>query len=255
MSNSPKVQILNTGFVPAVVRWQYKHASVPTWRFYWNMDPGAWISSRGSEIALTPDIALLIPPQTPFSTRAEKEFAHFFVHFSLPEHFSAERKVHKLSVKDIILPFIAERVSSCTGNELTLAASAVVNAALLMLPEGALHHKEDDSTGTAFDKALSIIEKEPGFSGGCPELARLCGTSVNTLQRQFLKATGLPVKKWLLNRKMEYAVELLMYKGATIKETADKLGFADRYHFSKVFRHYFGISPARFIKSGGIPLP
>jgi AraC-like DNA-binding protein len=255
MSNSPKVQILNTGFVPSVVRWQYKLASVPTWRFYWNPDSGAWITSRGIEIALTPDTALLIPPQTPFSTRAEKEFAHFFVHFSLPEHFSAERKIHKLSAKEIILPFIAEKLSSCRNEQLILAASAVVNAALLMLPEHTLFQKEEDFTATPFDKALSIIEKESDFSLSCTELARRCGTSVNTLQRQFLNATGLPVKKWLLNRKMEYAVELLMYKGATIKEAADKLGFADRYHFSKVFKHYFGISPARFIKSGGIPLP
>jgi AraC-like DNA-binding protein len=131
----------------------------------------------------------------------------------------------------------------------------VVNAALFMLPENSLLPEPDDLADTPFDKALSIIEKDPGFRGGCTELARLCGTSVNTLQRQFLNAAGLPVKKWLLNRKMEYAVELLMYKGTAIKEAADKLGFADRYHFSKVFKHYFGISPAKFVSSGGIPLP
>ena len=54
---------------------------------------------------------------------------------------------------------------------------------------------------------------------------------------------------------MEKAVQLLLHEGFSIKETADMLGFADRYHFSKAFKHYFGISPAQFVKSGGIPLP
>ena len=63
------------------------------------------------------------------------------------------------------------------------------------------------------------------------------------------------MRKWLLNRKMEKAVHLLTVEKYSIKETAYMLGFADRYHFSKVFKNYFGTTPMHFIKSGGIPLP
>ena len=56
------VKILNCGFIPDVPRWQYQKASIPTWRFYWNPEPGAWVSSHAEDIALTPDVAVLIPP-------------------------------------------------------------------------------------------------------------------------------------------------------------------------------------------------
>ena len=259
MSNSPKerffVQILKTAFVPSVPRWQYNNASTPTWRFYWNMDPGAWISSYGEKFVLSPELAVLIPPQTPFSTGADRPFAHFYIHFSLLDDIPVERLIRKFEAKRVILPHIAENLSSFSERQLTWAASAVVNAALLLMPEQSLLPDGEHRGNSIFNKAVRIIDHDPGFSGNCADLAKMCGTSVNTLQRQFLKATGVPVKKWLLNRKMEYAVQLLMYNDYSIKETADRLGFADRYHFSKVFKQYFGITPAQLVRSGGIPLP
>lgn len=259
MSNQPKerflVKILKAAFVPSVPRWQYSNASTPAWRFYWNLEPGAWISSYGKRIILSPDLAVLIPPQTPFSTGADRPFAHFYIHFSLLDDLPVQRLIHKFDSGKIILPHIAAHLDSFSDRQLNWAASAVVNSALLMIPEESLFSDEREVGNSAFNKAVRIIDQEPGFSGTCGELAKICGTSINTLQRQFVKATGVPVKKWLLNRKMEYAVQLLLYNDCSIKEAADQLGFADRYHFSKVFKQYFGITPAQFIKVGGIPLP
>ena len=111
-----------------------------------------------------------------------------------------------------------------------------------------------DQKETLFDRAMKILEQDPAFPANCEKLAQECGTSVNTLCRHFRKATGLPFKTWILNRKMENAAHLLRM-GYPIKETADMIGFADRYHFSKVFKKYFGTTPARFSKDGELPLP
>ena len=249
------VKILNCGFIPDVPRWQYQKASIPTWRFYWNPEPGAWVSSHAEDIALTPDVAVLIPPQTPFATRSERVFAHFYVHFSLPDIASARRLIWKLPAQKILAPCITGNPGALTFRQLNMAAAAAVNSALLMLPESALCQEAAPAGNDVFNKAMQIVENDPGFSCSCEELAKLCQSSVNTLQRQFLKATGVTVKKWILNRKMEYAAQLLIYRGSSIKECADQLGFADRYHFSKVFKLYFGITPAQFVRSGGIPLP
>ena len=213
--------------------------------------------SYDQKIMLDPDVAVLIPPQVHFSTGAEAAFAHFFVHFNLspcdlpPE----QRMLHKVPAKEVILPYIRKNLASMSVQQRFWAASSVVQAALLRLPEETFHLCAEPEEYNIFDRAVDIIEKDLAFSKTAGELAALCGTSVNTLQRQFLSAAGVSVRKWLLNRKMEKAVHLLTVEKYSIKETAYMLGFADRYHFSKVFKNYFGTTPMHFIKSGGIPLP
>ena len=249
------VQLIKQQYIPKVPRWKYLNASSPTWRFYWNPEPGAWIESYGQRIELVPDNAVIIPPGTRFATGSRNPFAHFFIHFSL----QASNIIRRIIVADaskIILPEFAKKLPFYSHEQLELAAHSVVAAALLQIPrEKFLPETDGIGENTVFDKVLNLTDDSRCFAGNCIDLAQKCGVSINTLQRHFLRTTGLPVKKWLLNRKMECAVQLLMYKGRSIKETADQLGFADRYHFSKVFKQYFGMSPGKFVKSGGIPLP
>lgn len=251
------INVVRCGYVKEVPRWRYSHASTPTWRLYWNPEPGAWLSFHKDKIMLSPDVVVVIPPQTPFTTGFERKFSHFFVHFNFTAGMilAEPRKIFELSAGDIILPSIMENLPQMSVQQRFWAASSIAQAALLKLPEDifCMAHKEDEHN--FFNMAVAIIGSDAGFSGSTGELAKLCGTSVNTLQRQFYSATGLTVRKWMLNFKMEKAVQLLLSENCSIKETAFLLGFADRYHFSKVFKEYFGTTPAYFVKSGGIPLP
>ena len=256
IKNSPEIRVVLAGFAPAVRSWQYNHAGTPTWRFYWNPEPGAWLFSHGEKIDLVPETAVLIPPRTPFATGAERAFPHFYVHFTFGAACVPERrKVIRLRRKDILLPGICRDLPRFSPAEIRFAAAAAVNAALLELPGEFFTLREERREESFFERAVEIFEEDLSRSFNCEELARRCGTSVNTLQRQFLAASGLPVKKWLLNRKMEYAVQLLLTEGRSIKETASLLGFADRYHFSKSFKLFFGMPPARFVRSGGAAAP
>ena len=261
MSNLTKnvlpVSVLRFKYIPKVFRWRYSHASTPSWRFYWNPEPGAWLISHCTKIMLDPEVAVLIPPNTPFATGLDQPFAHFFVHFNFDrdELIPEQRMIRKLDAGSIILPYIRKNLSTMSERQLCWAASSIVSAALLQLPPEAFNAGDYQEEHNFFNRAVRLMEDDPAFALTAGELAEQCGTSVNTLQRQFLSATGLSIRKWLLNRKMENAVQLLTVRKFSIKETAYELGFADRYHFSKVFKQYFGITPANFVKSGGIPLP
>jgi len=256
IKNSPEVRVVLAGFAPAVRSWQYSHAGTPTWRFYWNPEPGAWLVSHGEKIDLVPETAVLIPPRTPFATGAEGTFPHFYVHFTFGATCVPERRrVIRLRSADVLLPGIRRDLPRFSPEKIRFAAAAAVNAALLELPGEFFTMKEESHEESFFEQAVDIFEEDLSRTFSCEELARRCGTSVNTLQRQFLASSGLPVKKWLLNRKMECAVRLLLTEGRSIKETASLLGFADRYHFSKSFKLFFGMPPARFVKSGGAAVP
>jgi AraC-like DNA-binding protein len=76
-------------------------------------------------------------------------------------------------------------------------------------------------------------------------LAGACGVSVRVLERFFLAAFGCKPRQWLKRQRMQRAVELLA-GGDNVSQTADRLGYQDRSHFSREFKKYFGLAPKTY---------
>jgi AraC-like DNA-binding protein len=51
--------------------------------------------------------------------------------------------------------------------------------------------------------------------------------------------------RFLLHMKLRRAEEMLRYRGQSVKEVSDALGFANPYHFSRVFKRVYGRPPSR----------
>lgn len=79
-------------------------------------------------------------------------------------------------------------------------------------------------------------------------LAARHGISRSHLQTLFKKDMGITPYEYHLRRKFEKAKELLLQSELSISEVALRLGFHDRFHFSREFSRRFGIAPAAFRK-------
>lgn len=79
-------------------------------------------------------------------------------------------------------------------------------------------------------------------------LAAGYGISRSHLQTLFKKDMGITPYEYHLRRKFEKAKELLLQSELSISEIALRLGFHDRFHFSREFARRFGIAPAAFRK-------
>jgi AraC-like DNA-binding protein len=66
----------------------------------------------------------------------------------------------------------------------------------------------------------------------------------NYLNRLFVRHTGTPLHRYILNTKADKAVELLHSTAMPVTEIAQTLGFCDLSHFSKFFKERYGISPS-----------
>ena len=75
------------------------------------------------------------------------------------------------------------------------------------------------------------------------ELARECGLSRSHFARAFKTTTGLPPHRWLMERRLERARELLLHSKLSLAEISDASGFADQSHFTRCFSAAAGISP------------
>jgi AraC-like DNA-binding protein len=55
---------------------------------------------------------------------------------------------------------------------------------------------------------------------------------------------GEPPARLLLQLRLRHADEMLRYRGMRVKEVSEALGFANPYHFSRVFRRHNGRAPS-----------
>jgi AraC-like DNA-binding protein len=71
------------------------------------------------------------------------------------------------------------------------------------------------------------------------------------LARLYRRFDGSSPYRSLLRMKMDHAAALLLQSDRTVGAIADDLGFADAFHFSRVFKSVFGLSPRAFVRQQG----
>jgi len=81
------------------------------------------------------------------------------------------------------------------------------------------------------------------------DLAKAVGRSPSRLAHRFREATGVPVRRFILWRRLRAAAEIAM-RGSNLTEAAHAAGFADSAHLSRTFRSMFGIAPSFLFRRG-----
>ena len=77
-------------------------------------------------------------------------------------------------------------------------------------------------------------------------LSKDFGFSRNYICRLFQKNVNKSLSLYLTDIRLENAKKLLKDKTVLIKEAASRSGYTDYYHFSKVFKEKYGLSPKEF---------
>lgn len=67
-----------------------------------------------------------------------------------------------------------------------------------------------------------------------------------TLYNRFKKITGRSPHQYLIDLRLAEGAKLLRASRLSVKEIADRSGFPDPFHFSKIFRSKTGVSPQQF---------
>jgi len=90
------------------------------------------------------------------------------------------------------------------------------------------------------------IETNIGNNITVEELAFLCKLSLSTFKRRFTKLYGTSPNKWILQRRMEMARDLLLHYDQKPSEVYYKVGYENHSSFTQSFRQTFGITPKDF---------
>lgn len=82
------------------------------------------------------------------------------------------------------------------------------------------------------------------------QLARDNYVSTTYLSKTFKEATKMSPINYLIQMRLTNARELLKDESSeiTVKQVAATVGYSDAYHFSKLFKKYYGLSPSQISK-------
>jgi AraC family transcriptional regulator len=78
------------------------------------------------------------------------------------------------------------------------------------------------------------------------EVARQCNMSVSQFGRTFKKTTGQTPHRWLVQRRLERAKDLLLRSTLPLAEIALACGFSEQSHFTRTFTRLVGTSPGEW---------
>jgi AraC-like DNA-binding protein len=80
------------------------------------------------------------------------------------------------------------------------------------------------------------------------EMAFLCNMSLSTFKRRFARIFKASPSKWILQKRMKMAKELLQHNGTKPGEIFYKVGYENQSSFTKSFKQTFGMTPGEFRK-------
>lgn len=218
------------------------------WILMWNQTPGAAIESGGMSYALSKDCVCLIAPHTLRHYTSEAPFTQFYIQFALTGNVGAVIPGVYRMPSAFMKKLHPEIMKNPDGVLRMLAVDSVITHYLSRLPSGTFSMSLGKAMDARIEKALSIIDAEYMHQIPLVSLCKRVGMSQNNFLRNFSRCVGLSPEKYIGDLRCRHAEQLLRFTNKSIPEIAEELGYVDRYHFSRRFKNYAGVSPAEFRK-------
>lgn len=240
------------GYLQDCAEWNYDGLASPFWRLYHNGKKGAAILSRGERIPLSADEVVIIPENVPFDSRGRAGVPHLWIHFDPPFAPKPAERILTAPFRGLLAEGIRElREFQVRGAESEPGgAGRLAHLCLVVLHAWLAEAPIEDWAPLPARHARVIESIDRGLGGDLSNssLARIAGMSVEGLIRSFGQWSGTTPARYVAGRRIREACRLLALGEISIEEIAEKLGFANRHHFTRVFAKYTRKTPAKFRK-------
>lgn len=239
-------------------RWGSADFTAPWWRVYCNLDEGASGSVRGAETPFLPGHLYVIPAWLAWAGRCRAPVRHLNASLELPtlprERVAAacDRIVHLggpgQALPDAWLALGAELAGTERASLAQVARAYALGYQAIAGALAALGDRADGLLGGPADDPLDALTSfiDHHLAGPLPlaGLARQAGCSPAELVRRFRRHRGTSPARWVRQRRVAAAADLLRSTGFDLEAVAERCGFSDRSRLSRCFSALMGCSPA-----------
>jgi AraC family transcriptional regulator len=124
-----------------------------------------------------------------------------------------------------------------------LAHAIVANLIRNFVSSGIREDRAYGPPSSALSKAVDYIHEHLGQRITLMDIALNARMSPSTLHVRFKKAMGKPLHKYVMEQRVRRVKELLATTKLPISEIADRVGFADQSHLTRVLYRHTGLTP------------
>lgn len=155
-------------------------------------------------------------------------------------------------VEHVGLSLMSELQTGGLAGDLYAESLANVLAVLLLRNHSSARGRPDGPVGglpkSALRRSVDYINDNLGQTLRLDEIAREAAVSPYHFARLFKASTGLSPHRYVIERRVRRAEELLLREDAQIAEVARAVGFANQSHLTSHFRRLVGVAPGAFRK-------
>jgi AraC family transcriptional regulator len=104
-------------------------------------------------------------------------------------------------------------------------------------------------------RAIELLEHNLSGNLRLSRLAQECGVSTGYFCKCFRATFGTSLHRFVVAKRIERAIQLLLHSGRSIAEIAIEVGFSDQAAFSRTFSANIGAPPARWRMERSVRIP
>jgi AraC-like DNA-binding protein len=204
----------------------------------------------GRVFSYGPDMAHVI------TSEANDPLVKYFVDFIGSDALKMLRKfdlapghVVQVASPEIILQIFEDLIRNGQNDSpyTLLLCKAILEQLILKIAESSIFEQSRTSASFfTYQNSRDIIQRNFKTLQSLEEIAEQCHIDSAYLCRLFKRFDNRSPYQYLMRMKMNLAAQRLQLPDASVKEIAFELGFSDPFHFSRVFKRIFGISPSVF---------
>lgn len=214
-----------------------------------------------------PGVVFAYAPRTRYEIRTDPRdtMVKYFVAFTGRE---ARRRLRRCGLEIGAarqLPAHAEVTSVCedlvregqrSGELAGRICTALFELLLLKIEDTAtLAVRDREPAQDAFLRCKALIDAKAERLESLEQIAAATGVEASSVCRWFRRYQGTSPYQYLMRRKMNMAAEYLIENGGLVKEAAERVGFADPFHFSRAFKAVHGVAPSDLLRYRYAPNP
>ena len=111
-----------------------------------------------------------------------------------------------------------------------------------------------DKTNTLVKKIIDYISNHYSNELNYETIEKQFNFNPSYLNRIFKAHTGKTLHEFILQYRLNTAMEILRTQTIPVNHVASLCGFTNPYHFAKAFRKFVGVSPSEYRNQTNLPL-